>query len=65
MSVCTNSFFEKKNIAEHLATSISNPTPDTEMPQLPPEPAGRCSNKLQVSKTQLFCDVLINKCAFD
>jgi len=54
----SNSFFDK-NIAEHLAASISNPTPDTEMPQLPPEPAGRCSNKLQVSKTQLCSDVFI------
>jgi len=58
MYVCTNSFFDK-NIAEHLAASISNPTPDTEMLQLPPEPAGRCSNKLQVSKTQFFSDVFI------
>lgn len=38
---------EEPEKAEHLAASISNPTPDTEMPQLPPEPAGRCSNKLQ------------------
>lgn len=38
---------EQPEKAEHLAASISNPTPDTEMPQLPPEPAGRCSNKLQ------------------
>ena len=44
---------------ELLAVSTSNPTPGTVMPQLPPEPAGRCSNKLQVFKKHLFSDVFI------
>lgn len=34
--------------AENPAAATSNPIPAIAMPQLPPEPAGRCSNKLQV-----------------
>jgi len=40
--------------AEHLDSATSNQIPATVMPQLPPEPAGRCSNKLQVFKRRLF-----------
>lgn len=46
-------------LAEDSAAVKANTIPAIRMPQLPPEPTGRCSNKLQVFGFQQSVHIII------